>query len=154
MRHAKSSWDNSFLSDHQRPLNARGKRDAPLMGLIIKEKDWVPAHVFSSDSERTQETIAGMQENLPQLEFSLHSELYLASASQLAHSAKSCTLEHDRIMLLAHNPGITEAVYMLSGERLDNVPTAGLALIEFEADEWKDISTGKLKGVIYPKMFT
>ncbi len=153
MRHAKSSWDNAYLADHERPLNARGKRDAPLMGLIIKEKDWIPHHVFSSDSKRTAETIEGLQDNLADLNFSLHPELYHASAESILEHIRLCSLETDRVMILAHNPGITNAVHLLTSERLENVPTAGLVMIEFEVDNWKDVTKGKLRAFIYPKMF-
>ena len=62
MRHAKSSWTSGALSDHERPLNARGIRDAPRVGAALVKRGWLPQLVLSSDSERTRETFAGMSE--------------------------------------------------------------------------------------------
>ena len=65
MRHAKSSWNSPAHSDHERPLNGRGRRDAPKIGAALVERGWTPELVLSSDAQRTRETFAGMSEFFP-----------------------------------------------------------------------------------------
>ena len=65
MRHAKSSWSDPAATDHERPLNARGRRDAPRVATRLVELQWQPDWVLSSDSRRTQETLSYMLAELP-----------------------------------------------------------------------------------------
>ena len=87
MRHAKSSWTEVGLTDHQRPLNARGRRDAPRMAAALHDLDMAPDLVLSSDSVRTRATWALMEDRFPEAEVRWLPSLYLASAHELAGCA-------------------------------------------------------------------
>ncbi|MDX1395448.1 MAG: histidine phosphatase family protein [Gemmatimonadota bacterium] len=154
LRHAKSSWDDSSLRDHDRPLNPRGVRDAPRMGKLIASEDLVPDAIISSTARRalaTAELAAGAMPDAPEIETTR--DLYMASP----HSYLDVLADHagavDRVMVVGHNPGITALVTRLTGQ-LEEMPTAALAVIELDIDDWADIhgaKRGRLAGFWRPK---
>lgn len=152
LRHAKSSWDNVNLADHERPLNKRGNKDAPKVGSILAES-FQPDLVLCSSSKRTRETYEHMKEFLPPHQFNETRELYHASAGDILDIIKSCNDQYGTVLIIAHNPGITDAFYRLCNVRIDNVPTAGVGVIRFKEDSFKDLKLfdGKLVFFTYPK---
>jgi phosphohistidine phosphatase len=155
MRHAKSSWDNHLHSDHERPLNERGKLDAPNMAKYIVEKGFLPELMLVSDSVRTRETRELIMPFLPAIPTQFSPPLYMASVHTIIDHIKNTDNLLDTVLVLAHNPGITEAFYELAHVRIDNVPTAGVGCITFDVDSFKNIAphNARLEYFIYPKMY-
>jgi len=133
MRHAKSSWKQANLSDHERPLNGRGRKDTPRMGKLLVERGWVPDRVFCSDAQRTLETWAylsdAMQDNAT---MSLEPQLYLAGMGDFRSTLSRCHEDFRTVLLLGHNPGWEDIVSHYAGERI-TMPTAAMALFQIEA---------------------
>tara|TARA_A200000113_G_scaffold96465_1_gene86289 strand:- start:1746 stop:2231 length:486 start_codon:yes stop_codon:yes gene_type:complete len=134
MRHAKSSWKDDSLSDHGRPLNSRGKRDAPRIEAELIQRDWMPDIVYVSSSKRTQETLEIMRKIRLDAEVYSQEELYHATISTLYQYVYEVK-EHKTTMILSHNPGTEIIVNHLSG-RYEVMPTAAVALFEKQNDEW------------------
>lgn len=140
MRHAKSSWDNARLSDHDRPLNSRGHRDAPRMGRHLKEVGLTPDLVITSSAERamsTAEAVAlacGYEGEIMVTRGFYHAdpEDYLEVLSQLDADA-------DTLLIVGHNPGMEELLEELTGfsERL---PTAAVARVSLGIGDWAELS--------------
>ncbi len=139
MRHAKSSWAERGLSDHDRPLNKRGRRDAPRMGQELAALGWIPDLVASSDSCRTRETWAGMQSELGAgaARVLWSSNLYLAGLRDLRHHAGVWANDAATVLALGHNPGWSDAASILAGQRLE-MTTANCALLRGAGTTWQD----------------
>lgn len=154
MRHAKSSWEDYSLTDHQRGLNERGKSDSPIIANEIKKRGILPQVVYSSDSTRTRETFKLIDKVLNTKESHFHSTLYMASEEDILETIQGADDTADTILILAHNPGITDAFDYLANVFIDNVPTCGAGCLQFDVNSFEDIEigTGKLVYFIYPKM--
>ena len=144
LRHAKSSWKEEGLSDHDRPLNKRGKKTAPMMGRLLLENKLVPDLILSSTALRARRTAEAVAEACNYKNSIKHvAELYLASAGELLFQAQS-RKDHDdidRLMLVAHNPGMEALVSRLSGHP-EPFPTAALAVFELGIDSWRALELG------------
>ena len=141
VRHAKSSWDSPGLSDHERPLNKRGLKDAPTMGARLAE--WGPPvdRVISSSAVRaltTAELIIG-EMGLPWDEIQILDELYHATEDDLLDVIQDQDDYIDGLMIFGHNPGMTYLVNDLSDLYLENLPTCGVAILQFEVESWEDV---------------
>ena len=158
IRHAKSSWDDPTLSDFDRPLNKRGKKNAPLMGKIIKKRGLVFDQIVSSPAARAIATARLIAEKLgfPEQNIQRLEALYAASLGDLLQCIRSLDKQHTKIALVAHNPGMTDLCNRLSGESIANLPTCAVAVIEFELDDWEAVSgdTGRLALYEYPRKYT
>ena len=140
LRHAKSSWQDSGLDDHDRPLNKRGKQAAPQMGRLLKAQDLVPGVIISSTAKRARKTAELVAENCGYAgSVEVNQQLYLASAGQAI--AVLTELYHDeaRVMLVGHNPGVEELLEVFTGE-VAAMPTAALAQVELPIDQWQSLS--------------
>lgn len=130
MRHAKSSWDCGDLSDHDRPLNHRGRNAAPKMAEVLVENDLIPRCVLVSSSRRTQETVELMLPLLGSVDVRILPDLYHAGPMKIwgfveEHSRK----ESGTLMLVAHNPGLETVVSNIVGGIVP-FPTGAIAHIE------------------------
>lgn len=137
MRHAKSSWKGE-MGDHDRPLNKRGRREAPLVAAQLEARGWSPELVVSSDATRTRETLARMVDQFhpwPQVEFS--PTLYLAGPHALREIVAGVGDEIATVLALGHNPGWEEAVAWLSDEHV-HLATADAVLLESSGDSWRE----------------
>lgn len=156
IRHAKSSWDDPDLDDFDRPLNARGMRDAPKMGKRLKEKGLAPDRVMSSPANRAL-TTAGLFAQAMQLPSGLikkEKKLYHASADEMLALVRALPDEEDCIFLVGHNPGLTDfANELQTEEEINNIPTAGIVAIKFDLQHWKSVKaeTGELAFYHFPK---
>lgn len=155
MRHAKSSWSSGAAADHERPLNKRGRRDAPRIGARLSELGWTPERVLSSDAERTRETWELMAEAFdPAPEVSFHRELYLAGPTAVDVAVGGLSDHVASVMMLGHNFGWEEVVTWLSGEEI-SLTTANAALFEGQGATWQDALAGApcwtLRQVLRPK---
>lgn len=157
MRHAKSSWDDASLDDFSRPLNARGLRDAPLMGALLRRQGAVPELVVSSPAVRALSTVCLTAEAMgyPQERILTDTRLYDASAQEMLHVVRQWSDSATTALLVAHNPGLTNLVRLLAGSGPDNVPTAGIVGIECNVERWSELQTnaGKLRMFEYPKKY-
>lgn len=137
-RHAKSSWKNSDLRDHDRPLNERGRRAAAKMGRLAAESDLQPDLILSSDSARTRETVA-IWSTAAGWDGSVRyePELYHASPDVLLGMARRAGPDVERLMLVAHNPGIEELASAIFGRPID-VPTGTMITAAMRGQSWSD----------------
>ena len=156
LRHAKSSWKHSGLSDHDRPLNKRGRRDAPKVGRLLKQKRLSPGGIISSSATRARETADEVArwsafDSAVQLE----PRLYLADPATIVGVVRWAGAQARRVLVVGHNPGIEELAARLTGLSVpDPLPTAGLVHIRLEIDSWKELglsSEGRLVHVWHPR---
>jgi phosphohistidine phosphatase len=157
LRHAKSSWDDPALNDHERPLNERGRRDGPRMGELVWDQGLIPDLVISSDAVRAQLTAKAVAEAAGYAgEILLDPRLYIASPANILSLLRTVRQNAETIMIVGHNPGLEELVEQLTGERQD-LPTAALAQIVLPIDRWGDLkrsTRGTLLGHWRPKELT
>jgi phosphohistidine phosphatase len=155
VRHAKSSWDNPLLDDFSRPLSKRGERDAPHMAKRLKEKRVVLDLVLTSPAHRTFATAKQMAEVLGYAESKIKTNpgLYHASDSSMLDILKSTDDKYDTVMVVGHNPGLTDFVNALMNQAINNVPTCGIAACQLNIQSWGELTwkQGKLLFYDYPK---
>jgi phosphohistidine phosphatase len=145
IRHAKSSWDTATLSDFDRPLNDRGKKDAPAMAKRLIEGKIKPDLFVSSPAKRAKKTaelfIQEFGHNEDEILFI--SELYHAPTALFYEIISKFDDQYHTVAIFSHNPGITEFVNTLTSVRLDNMPTCGVFAVNSMADTWKDFQGSK-----------
>ena len=156
-RHAKSSWDEPGLSDKDRPLNARGKNDAPMMGRMLENREENPDLIISSPAERAFKTAKLISDEIGyrQKDIIVDNRIYMAGIDDFIEVLKECRSKDTTIMIFSHNYGITDFANYICSSRIDNIPTCGIVKIKFEFSNWEKIKKekGKLEYFIYPKMF-
>ena len=155
-RHAKSSWNNPGLADHDRPLSKRGRRDAPVMGARLAARGARPSAILSSTAKRALSTAKRVAEALdyPIEEIRSSRRLYFAGTHQILRFIMEQPAEWPEIIVVGHNPGFTDLANLLLPElRLDNLVTAGCVAMDFPADDWSEISQVRAKLLYwdYPK---
>jgi phosphohistidine phosphatase len=156
VRHAKSSWDDLSLADHERPLAKRGLRDAPFMGARLAE--WGPPvdRIISSSAVRALSTaeMFTQEMGLPWDEIIVEDGLYHASSEDMIDLIQEQEDHVDGLMLFGHNPGMTYLVNDLSDLDLDNLPTSGIVVLQFDVNTWGEV--GETEAVTaemdFPKM--
>lgn len=117
MRHCKSSWDHPELGDHARPLNKRGRRDAPAVGRRLRDLGWMPDAAISSDAQRTRETWQLMSPEFgATVPVTFTNRLYGASATELAEVIEAQPADLASLLVLGHNPGWERFASWLAGE--------------------------------------
>lgn len=153
LRHAKSSWDNPNLSDFDRPLNDRGQKAAPKMGKAIVEKQVIPDIILCSPAKRTLETARLVIESSKlKTDITFEKRIYDASTRTLLEILKAQDSEISTILLIGHNPGMSDLLTKLTGES-EHFPTAALAKIQLKIQTWKGIKdgAGKLSWILRPR---
>jgi phosphohistidine phosphatase len=147
IRHAKSSWDNTDVPDLERPLNDRGKRDAPRMGKRLKEKDVHPDMLLSSHANRAYATCTIIAQVLgcPKDLLKTDKRLYHSNENTILNVLKGLNDKVKSIMIFGHNPGLTDFTNSLSDEGFvtNNIPTCGVVIFDIGIDSWKDIEFGR-----------
>jgi len=156
IRHAKSSWKDPDLRDFERPLNKRGKSDAPEMGQRLRAYKAGADIIISSPAKRAIKTakIIAREVGFPVKEIVTTETVYLADVPTLVEVIRKISDKHQQVMLFGHNPGLTMlANFLVNGEQVENIPTCGIFCIEFEIDSWKKVGQGlgKLLFFDYPK---
>jgi phosphohistidine phosphatase len=141
LRHAKSSWADSSISDWQRPLNDRGVRDAPRAGAWLRDRSLVPDLIITSDAVRARSTAEAVATaaGYPG-EIVIEPSLYHARPDDVLAVLCGARSEADTVMVVGHNPGLEELVRQLTGEDLD-LPTAALVHIAMPIGEWNEVET-------------
>ncbi|MEL6868648.1 MAG: histidine phosphatase family protein [Pseudomonadota bacterium] len=155
LRHAKSDWSRESLSDHDRPLNERGERDAPQMGKRLKALGVRPSLLVTSTAKRAVQTCKLVANNLGfPLEF-IHRErdLYLASPQQIMRTLAQQDPSFHHVLLVGHNPGISELAQRLSDGLVVDMPTAAMLTVEGETPDWASFEqiARRVVGYDYPK---
>lgn len=139
IRHAKSSWNYPELSDHDRPLNDRGHRDAPAMARYLRDSGHQIDLIVTSTAKRAYTTAKYFKDvfELGDDNFWKESELYHASPETLVGILRQVPDEFENVAVFAHNPGMTMLANNLSPENIDNVPTCGVTQSHCSAN-WND----------------
>lgn len=154
LRHAKSSWNQPGLQDHKRPLNKRGKHDAPLMGKLIREQGLTPDLIISSTAQRAQDTARIVAETCGyDGDVELRQELYLSDASCYLDILSSLPDQVRIVMLVGHNPDLEELLGLLT-DFDEPFPTAALAQVELPIASWQSLNEatdGYLKNLWRPR---
>jgi phosphohistidine phosphatase len=138
VRHAKSSWKDASLADRDRPLNKRGKRDAPEMGRRIAAAGIRPSLIVSSPAVRAWTTarIIADEISYPREFLQRDKRLYLASVNGILDVIVAQDPGFNSLMLVGHNPGFTDLANYLVPGLTNNVPTAGVVSVELDTDDW------------------
>jgi phosphohistidine phosphatase len=154
LRHAKSSWKDPGCSDHDRPLNKRGKKAAPRMGQLLLKQQLVPDRIVTSTALRARATAdAVAEESGYQGKPQLSPELYLAAPASYIDVLRRLTGDPARVLAVGHNPGIESLLAHLTGDEVA-MPTAALAVISLAVESWDELSvhaTGQLVHFWRPK---
>jgi phosphohistidine phosphatase len=157
LRHAKSSWDDPGLDDHDRPLAPRGRRAAAALAQHVRDTAIAPQLVLCSSAQRTRETLEGVS---PPGQWEIEPELYGASAGALLERLRRLPDSVEEAMVIGHNPAMQVLVLRLAGgmgriaedSELGQVqrkfPTGALATLTFD-DEWRDLAPGRARLTAY-----
>ena len=140
VRHAKSSRDDPSLPDRGRPLDDRGKQDAPMMGKRLARRDVKPDLLVSSPALRaltTAQLIAG-ELGYQRKNIVVDDRLYASSPDDLLAVIRALDKKLDRVMLFGHNPEFTDLAHRLSSEIID-MPTCAVAEFSFDTKAWSDV---------------
>lgn len=141
VRHAKSSWKDPSLDDHSRPLNKRGKRDAPEMGERLARRGCDPDLLISSSADRAQETAKAIAGKLgyPRAHIQVEERIYHGRVDELLAAIRGVDASVETLMMFGHNPGFTDLANLLGPRDLFNMPTCAVLHLRFEIDDWAGI---------------
>jgi len=142
LRHAKSSWKDTTLADHDRPLNKRGKRDAPRIGRLLRKENLVPDLIISSTARRAHDTVELVVKYSDcdgQVVWA--SSLYMGGYLAYLNSVRTVEDDVEMLMVVGHNPDLEGLVTALTGLE-EAMPTAALARIELPVGRWSDVQEG------------
>jgi phosphohistidine phosphatase len=154
-RHAKSSWADPDIADHDRPLNARGRRAATVVGRHLREAGWEPELVLCSSATRTRETLELF--GLPAAtDVGIEDRLYGATAGALLARLKRVPDGVASVLVLAHNPGVEDLVRALVDEPdalPGKFPTGAVADLQLPMPTWRELEPGtcRLRGLLVPR---
>jgi phosphohistidine phosphatase len=155
VRHAKSSWKERGLPDHERPLNKRGRRDAPMMGERLAQRGVEVDLIISSSAARAVATAEAMAEAFEYAwdEIVFEERLYEAYAEEILEVIEEQDDWVDHLMLIGHNPGLTALANHLSSHDIENVPTCGVVELKYDIERWAEIADAEPAevGFDYPK---
>ena len=153
IRHSKSSWKDLSLGDFHRPLNKRGKADGPIMANFLSSKINKICFLHSSSSVRTFETSKFFIDRIKFDQIKYDDALYHSSSFSILNLIRNYSDNFSSVAIIAHNPGLTNLINELTNIDLDNLPTTGIAEIDFNCIKWNDISlnNGNLIQIKFPK---
>lgn len=155
VRHAKSSWADADLSDFERPLNERGRRDAPRMAAYLRDRLGVPDRLVSSPACRAISTarVFAQTFGIADDAIVIEARIYEASPATLLRLVSGLDDRDRHVMLFGHNPGFSELAQALAHCPFDQLPTCAAVQIELPDDNWRDAGTrpGRVQLFAYPK---
>ena len=155
VRHAKSSWDDASLSDFDRPLNDRGKKDAPEMAKRLSDKKIAIDRFVSSPAKRARQTCKyfAREFDVKKKDVALEPRLYEATEANFYEVIKSFKDKWDSVAIFSHNPGITAFANSLTTTRVDDMPTCSVFGVKVDVKKWKDFREAKKEFLFldYPK---
>jgi phosphohistidine phosphatase len=145
VRHAKSSWGDFTLPDFERPLNERGKHDAPMMAKRLQDKGVKIDALVSSPAKRAKRTAQAFAEvlgiNKEQIIF--REELYMAGVEEFYKVIEQLDESIKNVAIFSHNPGITVFANMLQVAEIDEMPTCSLFAITTSSEKWSKFRQSK-----------
>jgi phosphohistidine phosphatase len=158
VRHAKSAWDNFELSDHDRPIKSTGFKKTNRIIDFLKSKNFSPDVILSSSAVRAYETAVliangiGFDKGL----IKKTKSLYHAGVDDIYNEVFGINNDVNTVMLVAHNPTLTDFVNEFVQPNIDNLPTTGTVCIEFKTENWEKIADAEynVKFVVFPRMLT
>ena len=155
IRHAKSSWKDAGLTDRERPLNARGEHDAPVMGARLLAADIRPSLIISSPARRAWTTarIIATEIGYPREFLQREDRLYLAGVKDIIATLAEQDAGFNSVAIVGHNPGLTEFVNRLVPGLTSNLPTCGIVTVDLDTEDWdlSFIPACELRLFDYPK---
>ncbi|MCX3263250.1 SixA phosphatase family protein [Pedobacter agri] len=153
VRHGKSDWGNLDLKDFDRPLNKRGKENAPEMAERLVQRGFKFDLIVSSPAKRAKSTAKFFAEAYQVNDIQYEESIYEANTTALLKVINGLDDSSDTVIMFGHNPGFTDLANELSDADIYNIPTAGMVLMSFPFDSWKMVSrgTGELVFFDYPK---
>lgn len=142
IRHAKSSWGDHSHADFDRPLNERGLRDAPFMAELLRKEGVRPDLMIVSPARRTTLTAQffGKALGIEEADFQFNGNIYEASTRQIFKIINGIEAAANTVLLIGHNPAMTDMANYFSKKFVDNVPTCGIIRIEAAIEDWADFS--------------
>ncbi len=153
MRHAKSSWGDSSIPDHDRPLKKRGQKDAEHMGKLLKSKELEPDLILSSTALRAKQTAEIMADTCKcKKEIIFLDSLYMAEPADILHAIEKNAKDKNTVLVIGHNPGL-EAFLQIANGKVETLPTASIAYLTAPIDDWGQLDKGenvKLKEIMAP----
>ncbi|MEK6476856.1 histidine phosphatase family protein [Catalinimonas sp. 4WD22] len=152
IRHAKSSWDDPSLDDFDRPLNDRGKKDAPKMGKRLKKQKIHPDLMVSSTAKRAKKTAQAIADALDYAEKHIQwrDELYHAGPETILRVIQKVDDKVGQLFLFGHNPGLTDIANRIGASPIDNIVTTGIYALQLDITSWQDAQlNGKAKLLFY-----
>lgn len=140
LRHGKSSWDDPRLDDFDRPLSPRGLHNVPEMGRRLARRGQLPERIVSSTAVRALSTARAVAREIGYREDGIveSPELYLADPRAILAIVRQCPASVRTLMVVGHNPGLTEFANLIEEVRLDNMPTASVLCAESDAPDWTE----------------
>ncbi|MGD9043325.1 MAG: histidine phosphatase family protein [Desulfobacterales bacterium] len=158
VRHAKSSWKYPRLDDFERPLNKRGRKNAPFMGSILKKLKVAPDIIISSPANRAATTARIIADTIdyPLEKIRYEETIYATSEYDLLQVLQQLDDAVSQAMLVSHNPAITDLANSIGDTAISNIPTSGVCCINLDISSWAKIGDqhGKLKFFDFPKKHT
>lgn len=155
VRHAKSDWGNPGLDDFDRPLNERGKKDAPMMAERLKERKITIDAFIASPAKRAAKTAKVFAEvfKRDKEEIIFKEELYMAGPLIFFDVIEKTDNKFSAIAIFSHNNGITEFANRLTNVRIDNIPTCGIVAVKADCENWSDFRQAEKEFLFfdYPK---
>lgn len=159
LRHAKSSWDDPDIDDHDRPLNRRGKAAAPVIGDWLTSRSHSPAVVLCSTAARARETLSRLKSvNDGKSDIQYLSRLYHAAPETMLECLRAVRGSADCAMIVGHEPGMGAMARVMSRNvsarckrAFEHFPTAAAAVLEFDVDDWKAVGYGAARFVDFAK---
>lgn len=155
IRHAKSSWAMPGLADAKRPLNSRGKIDAPLMGERLHQSGVVPDLICASPAKRARKTAEKIAKAVgyPQSAIAIEEDIYSADLGLLLAVIRKTATRVGTLFLVGHNYVITDLAEYLTGENFGSIPTCGMVGMRFPGEDWQEVAegTGQFLMFDYPK---
>jgi phosphohistidine phosphatase len=145
VRHAKSSWDDPSMNDIDRPLNDRGKKDAPEMAKRLADKKIKIDALVSSPAKRAKQTCKHFAKefDLKKKNITIEQRLYEAGPDNFSEVVEDLKNKWDAVAIFSHNPGITYFANSLTETHIDDMPTCSVFAIRIDIDKWKDFKTAK-----------
>lgn len=152
IRHAKSSWEDD-VTDIRRPLSKRGFTDANLLSKSLHSFNFYPDAIFSSPANRALSTCTIFMKNLgfPDRILKTEEQLYDFGGQSVLRFIKNLDNTLNQVMIFGHNHAFTELTNTLGDRTIDNLPTSGFVMIQFEIDSWKGLENGSTKMILTPK---
>ena len=155
VRHAKSSWSDPSLSDRDRPLNKRGRRNAPDMGDRLVARGHRPDLIISSPAKRafTTAKIIARKLDYAKSGIVMDESMYFAGVGGMVKMLERVDYGYQKVMIVGHNPAMTSLMNSLSGSDVYNMPTCAIAIIGYDMASWSDLSSedGSLLEYDFPK---